>query len=385
MKIAHVVCTFPPYRGGMGNSAYHFAQYTAQLKHRVTVLTIDYGQPVKDSNDDQLEILRLKPIFKLGNAGILLSLLWRLPKYDVVHLHYPFYGSAEIVALAKMLWPNRLRLVVHYHMDNQGDGIKGFIFYLARKFFLPLILSLADEITCASLDYVKHSQAGKYFRHHQRKFSQVPFGVNIQKFKPLTTNRDLQDGDNNRMILFVGGLDRQHYFKGVDNLLTAFSLLSDKYPQTKLMIVGQGDLEEHYHQTAQDLKINDRVIFKHNVDNQELVSCYQQADVLVLPSINQSEAFGIVLLEAMACGKPVIASNLPGVRGVFKNGEQGLLIKPNDIDDLKEKLSRIISNDKLAQRLGQSARELVEKNYTWEKAADKLNIIYYRAKNIPKP
>ena len=87
----------------------------------------------------------------------------------------------------------------------------------------------------------------------------------------------------------------------------------------------------------------------------------------------------------MACGKPVIASNLPGVRGVFKNGEQGLLIKPNDIDDLKEKLSRIISNDKLAQRLGQSARELVEKNYTWEKAADKLNIIYYRAKNIPKP
>jgi len=385
MKIAHVVCTFPPYQGGMGNSAYHFAQYTAKLKHQVTVLTINYGQSLQNFDNGQLEILRLKSIFKLGNAGILLSLLWRLPKYDVVHLHYPFYGSAEIVALVKLLWPNRLRLVVHYHMDNQGDGWKGFIFYLARKFFLPLILSLADEITCASLDYVKHSQAGKYFRHHQRKFSQVTFGVNIQKFQPLITNRDLRDGNNSRMILFVGGLDRQHYFKGVDNLLTAFSLLSDKYPQTKLMIVGQGDLEEHYHETARDLKINDRVIFKHNVDNQELVSCYQQADVLVLPSINQSEAFGIVLLEAMACGKPVIASNLPGVRGVFKNGEQGLLIKPNDIDDLKEKLSRIISNDKLAQRLGQSARELVEKNYTWEKAADKLNIIYYRAKNIPKP
>jgi len=385
MKIAHVVCTFPPYQGGMGNSAYHFAQYTAKLKHQVTVLTINYGQSLQNFDNGQLEILRLKSIFKLGNAGILLSLLWRLPKYDVVHLHYPFYGSAEIVALVKLLWPNRLRLVVHYHMDNQGDGWKGFIFYLARKFFLPLILSLADEITCASLDYVKHSQAGKYFRHHQRKFSQVTFGVNIQKFQPLITNRDLRDGNNSRMILFVGGLDRQHYFKGVDNLLTAFSLLSDKYPQTKLMIVGQGDLEEHYHETARDLKINDRVIFKHNVDNQELVSCYQQADVLALPSINQSEAFGIVLLEAMACGKPVIASNLPGVRGVFKNGEQGLLIKPNDIDDLKEKLSRIISNDKLAQRLGQSARELVEKNYTWEKAADKLNIIYYRAKNIPKP
>ncbi|MFH0950869.1 MAG: glycosyltransferase, partial [bacterium] len=221
MKIAHVVCTFPPYKGGMGNSAYHFAQYTAKLKHQVTVLTIDYNQPVKDANGDQLEILRLKPIFKLGNAGILLSLLWRLPKYDVVHLHYPFYGSAEIVALAKMLWPNRLRLVVHYHMDNEGVGWKGFIFRLARKFLLPLILTLADEITCASLDYVKHSQAGKYFRHHQRKFSQVPFGVNIQKFKPLTTNRDLTAGENDRLILFVGGLDRQHYFKGVDNLLTA--------------------------------------------------------------------------------------------------------------------------------------------------------------------
>ncbi|MFH1413012.1 MAG: glycosyltransferase family 4 protein [bacterium] len=380
MKIAHVVCTFPPYKGGMGNSAFNYANYTTKYNHEITVFTPKYiykkeGQFI--NTNPKLKIIRLLPVFSFGNAAVLPQLLWLLPKYDIVHLHYPFYGSAEIVALTKIFIPST-KLILHYHMDNECDGFKKLFFNISRHFSLPIIIRLADEITCASIDYVKHSNIGKYYKANPEKFVQIPFGVDADVFKPGQI-----EPDGIKRILFVGALDKQHYFKGVENLLKAFSKICET-KKVRLIIVGKGDMESYYHKIAEDLKINDKVEFINNADDKELVKCYQRSNVLVLPSINQSEAFGLVLLEAMACGKPVIASNLPGVRSVFKNNEQGLIIKPDDIEDLAEKMNRIITNNRLAYRLGQEARKLIESKYTWDKAAEKLNVIYYRIKNTPK-
>jgi glycosyltransferase involved in cell wall biosynthesis len=105
--------------------------------------------------------------------------------------------------------------------------------------------------------------------------------------------------------------------------------------------------------------------------------------VVVLPSINQGEAFGLVLLEAMACSKPVIASNLPGVRSVFKNGNQGLLVKPGDVKDLVKKIKVILTDDQLAKRMGRAGRSLVINKYTWDKVGRRLDIIYHYVKYTP--
>lgn len=380
MKIAHIVSTFPPYKGGMGNSAACFAGELLKFNHQVTVLTTNFDQSAEEKTSWQdLELIKLKPFLKIGNTAILPGAIKYLKNYDVVHLHYPFYGTAELIALVKLRFGEKIKLVLHYHMDNQARGLKGFIFSLYRLFFLPIILRLSDEITCASLDYIKHSSVGGYYLKHRDKFSQVPFGVDLKQFYPAE-----QKSEPSYNILFVGGLDRAHYFKGVDKLIEAYSQVYQKIPQAYLTILGQGDLEVVYKHLAKEKKLEDKINFVDNADNDSLVKCYQSSDLLVLPSINQNEAFGLVLLEAMACGKPVVASNLPGVRSVFKNGKQGLTVRPGDSLDLAEKILMILEDQKNKNRMGEMARRLAEKRYSWHLAGEKLNEIYYRVRYAPK-
>ena len=98
MKIAHVICTFPPYKGGMGNVAYEQAKELANLGHEVTVFTPSYS---KEKQDFNFNVVRLKSLIKFGNAAFLPQLIYRLRKFDVVQLHHPFFGATEIVWLAK--------------------------------------------------------------------------------------------------------------------------------------------------------------------------------------------------------------------------------------------------------------------------------------------
>ena len=115
--------------------------------------------------------------------------------------------------------------------------------------------------------------------------------------------------------------------------------------------------------------------FLGKISDEELPRIYQQADLLVLPSINKNEAFGLVLLEAMACGVPVIASDLPGVRTVFEDGRQGLLCKPGDVSDLKNKIEEILADEEKRKIMGKEARILALEKYSWKKIGRKLNDI----------
>jgi len=426
MKIAQIVCTFPPYKGGIGNSAYQFAGVLAKQGHEATVFTPDYTSPLTPllnrrrefagENKEQevdpvrkvspvggfrpqtatdfsspricqrffsngVKIVRLKPLLKYGNAAFLPQLLWKLKGFDIVHLHYPFYGAAEIVILRKILFSRKMNLVVHYHMDSVAKGIKGFIFKLYQWFVLPILASQAKLITCASLDYVKHSALADYYKNHQKKFRQICFGVDLEQFVVYYDHKNKDRRE--KIILFVGGLDKAHYFKGLENLLKAVKMIKQDFPaELKLNIVGEGDLKPYYQNLARKLGIGKQVYFTEDVDNSRLVDYYNYCDAVVLPSINKGEAFGLVLLEAMACAKPIIASNLPGVRSIFKNGEHGLLVQPGSVDDLADKLKIILSDKELAQKMGQAGRKLVEDKYTWEKVGKRLDLIYHQVQGV---
>lgn len=385
MRIAHLVCTFPPYQGGMGNSVHQFAKAVAAFNHKVSILTPRYSgeSEATEMLGSNLEVRRLKPLLAGGNAAICPQLWAQLKQFDIVHLHYPWFGSAEIVALYKLFRPG-LRLVLHYHMDCNSFGLKGVIFKFYQRLLLPFLLHQSTEITAASLDYLKNSQIRPYLRFYHKKITQVPFGVDLEKFTPAQAGVLSQTEVNKPTILFVGGMDKQHYFKGVDNLIKSFIALSKDYPTSRLLLLGNGDLVTDYKKLTAVWQVDQRVDFWQNADEAQLLAAYQQATVLVLPSINQSEAFGLVLLEAMACAKPVIASNLPGVRSVFKNYKQGLLVQPGDVNDLTDKLKKILANPQFGQQLGEAGRQLVEKNYTWQNAGEKLNEIYYRVQNSPQ-
>jgi len=246
---------------------------------------------------------------------------------------------------------------------------------LPSKLIRNSLFKKADFITCASLDYIKCSQIGNLYKKYKNKFIEIPFGVDINKFKPNPSNKN----KNIFQILFVGGLDRAHYFKGINILLEAMAKIEIKNWQ--LNIVGKGDLKYQYQKQAEKLNISNKVNFLGKISDEKKIKIYQQADLFVLPSINKNEAFGLVLLEAMASGIPVIASNLPGVRTVFQDGIQGYLVKPNNLIDLKEKIEIILNDSELKNKMGQAARRLVEKKYNLKNIKNKLNNII----NLIKP
>ena len=175
------------------------------------------------------------------------------------------------------------------------------------------------------------------------------------------------------IIAFVGGMDVPHAFKGVNELLTAFA-----HPhiaaRAQLVLVGDGELRAGYEETARTLGIADRVHFLGRAPEEDLVRVYRAATVTVLPSTTEEEAFGIVLIEAMACGSPVIASALPGVRTVVSDGgdARGIAVPPGDVSALADALSRML--DDSAARDGYAAHALSAARERYSQAAERRQL-----------
>lgn len=377
MRIAHIISTFPPYRGGMGNSVLHSVKELGRFGHSNTVFTPAYTKIVEeDAASANVKVVRLRPLIAIGNAAILPQLLWRLKEFDIIHLHYPFFGTADIVVLGKLLRLFSGKLIIHYHMDTVSQGAKGFIFSIYKFFFLPVIARLASMITCASLDYIRHSDLGAFYETHHQKFCEVSFGVDADRFCPAPAAKRPH-------VLFVGGLDRQHYFKGVERLIEIFPLVRQAVPPARLVLVGRGDLENYYRELAAKAGIADALDMVTDATDEDLIGYYCEAMVTVLPSINKSEAFGLVLLESMSCGTPVIASNLPGVRNVFRNSQHGFLIRTDDNTDLANRLIAMMTHPEETMAMGRAARAWVEENYSWQRSAQKLEVAYLRLLYTP--
>ena len=174
--------------------------------------------------------------------------------------------------------------------------------------------------------------------------------------------------------MLVAGLDVPHYFKGVELFIQAVLELP---AIVKGLIVGDGNLRSTYEQQVHKLDGENRILFAGRVSDAELPDYYRLADVTVLPSLTMGEAFGLVLVKSMACGTPVIASNLPGVRTVVDDGRDGYLVQPGDRADLQTGLNRILSLPSAArQAMGAAGRRKVEQHYTWAKAGERLETIY---------
>jgi len=379
MKIAHIVSTFPPYAGGIGNTCLYEAKELAKLGHEVTVFT-----PSQKSwfLSEKIKIRYLKPIFKYGNAAFVPQIVFLLGRFDIIYLHWPFIGAESILLAKRFSWIKK-PLIVRYQMDLRDRGLRGAFFNLYSLFFIPLLIKAADKILVSSFDYAKHSKIKKYMgtvpiRGQSPEFIEVPLGVDAEKFFPQPKNRELLKKHNltseDKIILFVGGLDRAHYFKGVEVLLRAVAGLRLKIKDLRLLIVGEGDLKPKYKRLAGDLGIGDRVIFAGKVSDEELPGYYNLADVFVLPSTDSSEAFGLVLLEAMASAKPVVVSDLPGSR-ILAAGS-GLVAKVGDKYGLGQKISLLLQNEKLARQFGQSGRKKVLEKYNWHALAKQLERIY---------
>jgi glycosyltransferase involved in cell wall biosynthesis len=369
MKIAQVSATLPPYNGGTGNVCYHNSEELAKLGHNVTIFTGKKSN-LRCLNSNIISIKYLKPLFTIGNAPFVPQLL-KLKGFDVIHLHYPFFFGAEFVYLNSLFYGSKY--VLTYHNDVISDGLIGLLFKIHKYTVMKLIFDRAEKIFVTSLDYSRSSFLSKICEKSPEKIVEIPNGVDIIKFNPSNDGsiiRKRLNIENKKIILFVGALDRPHYFKGVDVLLESYKIIINS--NCHLIIVGDGDLKQNYIEKAEKLGVNSQITFAGRVSVDDLPLYYAASDVTVLPSTTMGEAFGLVLVEALATGKPVIASNLPGVRSVVDDGENGFLVIPRSSEDLAFKIKKILGDDKMCFKFGKAGRRKVEEKYYWANIAKNL-------------
>ncbi len=368
MKIAHLACVAPPDIGGIGSVA---LREVAGLRARGVEATLFAPEPrIGSSNRDPSFVQRVPTAWRFGNASWLRRIRPVLRAFDLVHVHWPYFGTADRLLFSLRDLPP---VVLTFHMDAKAEGPEAIPIALERIFVQPLLLSRANKILVSSFDYAASSSVRGLLRREPSKFAELPFGVDTDVFSPGSSARvrfAVPDGAS--VVLFVGGLDRAHTFKGVGNLLQAISQLDAK---THLLVVGDGDLRAEYEERARVLRIDRRTHFLGRLDDASLVDAFRSADVFAFPSTNAAEAFGLVALEAQACGVPVVASDLPGLRTVVRQNETGLLVKPGSVEELASALYRVLSDAAFRSRLADKTIVHAQ-TFSWDAHLDGLQKVY---------
>jgi len=377
MKICHLINSFPLSTGGMQTYCYDLSRMLSQYNHDISVLVsgnINDSVPYKG-----IKILRSKPLFSIGKATFSPSLLINLLRnnFDVIHVHLPFHFGFEIAFLVAKI--KKIPIVVTYHCEavDYGDNlIKGF-FMKSYNVLNNILLNYVDHIIFTTEDY------SKLFNLAKSKISIIPIGVDTNRFKVrdrTISRKYTRLPESKFIVLFVGNLDIHNYYKkGVEYLLNAVPLIRKDIPNIYVNLVGVTDIETEniIHSLCKDKNISDIVRISGYVSNKDLPLHYIASNVLVLPSVSKLEAFGIVLLEAMASGLPIVASNIPGVRSVVKSSKAGFLVEPKSSGDIAKSIVNIYK----LKNMNKYAVEAVKKKYSWNQIAIQIIDIY---KNLVK-
>jgi glycosyltransferase involved in cell wall biosynthesis len=270
-----------------------------------------------------------------------------------------------------------------HHNDLIGDGLRPYIFDSYTAVSKRLLFAQVSKLLVVSRDHALSSRLQNEFTRRWDDVIEIPNGVDIDQFRldidgaPVRRSYGIRSSD--KVILFVGALDRAHHFRRVDLLIDALKKL--QRDDVHLILAGDGDKMEDYRVQAVDRNLENQVHFLGRVTHRELPGVYAAADMVVLPSHLQ-ESFGMILIEGMACGKPVIASNLPGVRTVVDDGLDGLLVRAGDGPDLARKLDMMLQiSPESRQEMGLAGRRKVEARYSWENIAISLEKIYFEVLN----
>lgn len=312
------------------------------------------GVPVtKVTSLGELASTPLTPLFPVRLAS-------RGRSVDIVHLHLP---NPVAVASYLSFGPSDPRLVVTYHSDivRQSKALK-----LYRP-MLHRVLGRADRIVTTSPNLLEHSE---HLQPHADRCEVIPLSVDLDRFDAYEgPEYDLPTDPDRPTLLFVGRLS---YYKGVQHLVDAMGDVD-----ADLLVVGDGDRREDVESRARERGVTDRIHFLGRVDDEMLDFCYREADVFVLPSVAPSEAFGIVQLEAMAVGTPVVNTDLPtGVPWVSRDGETGLTVPPGDARALADAINRLVENPELRRRYGENAAERVHETFGRERMVERTRELY---------
>jgi glycosyltransferase involved in cell wall biosynthesis len=363
VRIAVVTCSYLPTRNGIASVAARNAKALVELGYEVEVFCPAPG--ARESSDvvDGIRVHRLRSLLRHGESAFVPSIARRIRGFDGMILNYPFFGGAEPAALAARL--SRVPYLVYFHMEVPAEGRLAPVLTVHSRLVAPYILRGARLVLVGSHDYADHTSLARLRLPSVRE---LPYGVDIQRFSPAdvsaTRRRELGLHPTRPVVLFVGTMNRIGTNKGIRELLRAMAdeRLRDS---AQVVLAGDGDLRPAYQRLAAELLPPESVHFAGRVSDDDLVDLYRAAAVTVLPSVSRGEAFGLVLIESMACGTPVVASALPGVRGVIADGA-GRIVAPGDVDRLATAIVETL-RDPDAGEASRAARARAVDRYSHER------------------
>jgi phosphatidylinositol alpha-mannosyltransferase len=278
-------------------------------------------------------------------------------EFDILHLHEPF---APMVCLSALLKSESINVGTFHACLSKPRT-----YWLGKLILRRWLSKLHGKIAVSkpALEYVN--------RHLPGDYRIIPNGIDTEHFRSDGPARnEFADGKIN--ILFVGRLERR---KGLGYLLNACAKVKRSFPNFRLIVVGPGTvLRLRYEKLVENMELTDNVVFVGFVPSDELPSYYRSADIFCAPATG-GESFGIVLLEAMACGKPVVATSIQGYASVLAHDEEGLLVPPQNAESLAQALLALLHDKSLRLQMGSKGRIKAEK-YSWPNIAQQVMDYY---------
>ena len=366
LRVLHVGKFYPPYKGGMET---HLSTLCERIRDHVElqVVVANTARTRTDETLNGVRVTRLPTLVNLGAAPFCpgLSRYIRASGADIVHLHWP-HPTAVLSYLRSRY---RGRLVITYHSDIVRQRVLGFAF----RPFLHGVLARSAAIICTSPNYITTSPVLDAHRH---RCHVLPFSIDVARLAtaPEGAVARLRQMYGERIVLAIGRLVS---YKGFEFLIRAMSLVDGQ-----LVLIGDGPLRERLGRIARECGVADRVSFLARVED---VSPYlHAADVFVLPSVARSEAFGLVQLEAMAAGRPVVNTELPsGVPYVSPHGITGITAKPRDAASLAAAIRSLLDDPDARRRYGEAGRARVRTHFDVEAMALETLKVYAAAMSVP--
>lgn len=373
--IVHWGKYYPPDRGGIESVTSSLARGARRYGHAVRVVC--FGQPASrpEKGTDGVMVIRVPAAAKISSQ----PLSWRYFRLllregyraDIVHLHAP----NMLAALASLILPKDTYLIVHWHSDIVG---KGLLFSLLRP-LEQLMLKRADVVIATSPSYMAASIPLMAVRNKVRV---IPLGVQDAPAQSIESRAALpiplqQWLAGRPFVLAVGRLVP---YKGFVHLVDAAQHLSK---DVAVVIVGDGPLHDELQMRITASGLADRVILAGRQDDLALNALFARAALFCLPSVERSEAFGVVLIEAMSWQLPVVATNITGsgVPWVNQDGESGLNVEPNDSLAIAKACNNILTCSSLRERLGKGARQRFESEFSETISVHRTNQLYTKLLN----